>query len=767
MPRTNKFNRSYGLNNPLQELFPEPVVAQRSPTANDIGYRIGQTWVDQTTNQLYGLASITAGAAVWSILGPGASDVDTLTGDTGGAISPTAGNINILGGDGLSVSGAGSTLTINRDAEGGFPITPYVVGPSGESGYQTVQAAIDAATAAGGVNVIWVQPGTYTEDLNITSSITFMSIDGVATITGQHTPPSTGAVTFDGFVLTSATNILNSNAAGSTVFNINNSFIIITNGYIFNLPNWTGEILMDNCGEASTNDGVINNVSGSSDIKLINVEMGAGTGNTMQLNGGGGFLRFDTCNVNCPVNMVGSGQVILQNGVRFGENVTIGGSLTGYAIQTAFRTGASQALTFNSSGNFSISTGEIQSTNDPAIGGTGAGTLTITGCSFPDNTNLANTLTISSGGIQGGNLITKYVVATDGTAPYTTIQSACDAANADGGGIVVVQPGDYTEDLTLYDEVHVVGLTFADAGGGVNITGVHTPPTTGGFVFNNVRLLSATHIFDSAAAGSSHLVIGNAEIFVTNGYTYNLPNWTGKLESFDVNSAVSTNDGFVNNTGGAEVDIFEASAGQGSGNTMITSGPLLMAGANIYCPVDCQTGTDIIANYISLNNRVTFSNNTTGFISNSYIASSGVSAVTMDTSGDIALSTCTIDTTNNPAIGGTGAGTLTFTQCAFPQDDNIAGTVSLEGGTALNGALALKAGDVTDFIGQATLVAGTVTVANTAVSAADLIFLSYSGSSLTNTGALSSTITASTSFTIESTNVADVNTVNYLIIKQK
>jgi len=37
----------------------------------------------------------------------------TITGDTGGALSPTAGNWNILGGPGITTSGAGSTLTIN------------------------------------------------------------------------------------------------------------------------------------------------------------------------------------------------------------------------------------------------------------------------------------------------------------------------------------------------------------------------------------------------------------------------------------------------------------------------------------------------------------------------------------------------------------------------------------------------------------------------------------------------------------------------------
>jgi len=37
----------------------------------------------------------------------------TITGDTGGALSPTANNWNILGGPGVTTSGSGSTLTIN------------------------------------------------------------------------------------------------------------------------------------------------------------------------------------------------------------------------------------------------------------------------------------------------------------------------------------------------------------------------------------------------------------------------------------------------------------------------------------------------------------------------------------------------------------------------------------------------------------------------------------------------------------------------------
>jgi len=75
MPKANKYNKSYGLSNPLQDIFPEPVVAQRSPTTSDLGYRIGQTWVNQSTGQIYGLSSVSAGSATWSLTGPGAMDI--------------------------------------------------------------------------------------------------------------------------------------------------------------------------------------------------------------------------------------------------------------------------------------------------------------------------------------------------------------------------------------------------------------------------------------------------------------------------------------------------------------------------------------------------------------------------------------------------------------------------------------------------------------------------------------------------------------------
>ena len=104
-------------------------------------------------------------------------------------------------------------------------------------------------------------------------------------------------------------------------------------------------------------------------------------------------------------------------------------------------------------------------------------------------------------------------------------------------------------------------------------------------------------------------------------------------------------------------------------------------------------------------------------------------------------------------------------------------TVS-NGNVKISGAgkqLQIEGGAATDFIGTATLVSGTVTVANTNIAATDRIipFL-ISANASTVLGRLTYTISAGTSFTITSkdpstpanTLTGDVSTVGYLIVRQ-
>lgn len=108
--------KSPGIEKAFNDVFPVPIKATRAPTSSDIKFPIGQLWVRTDTGQAYILVTISSGAASWALSSPGASDVDTLTGDSGGAISPAAGNITLAGGTNVTSVGSGSTITFNLDA---------------------------------------------------------------------------------------------------------------------------------------------------------------------------------------------------------------------------------------------------------------------------------------------------------------------------------------------------------------------------------------------------------------------------------------------------------------------------------------------------------------------------------------------------------------------------------------------------------------------------------------------------------------------------
>lgn len=105
----------YGYETPVVSVFPSPVPAFRNPATTDTGYLVGQLWINQTSNQCWIMTSVAAGSAVWALASPGASDVDTLTGDGGGPISPVAGDIILAGGTNITSAGAVNTITFDLD----------------------------------------------------------------------------------------------------------------------------------------------------------------------------------------------------------------------------------------------------------------------------------------------------------------------------------------------------------------------------------------------------------------------------------------------------------------------------------------------------------------------------------------------------------------------------------------------------------------------------------------------------------------------------
>lgn len=702
-------NQVYNVKRGTSKTLPLPIISTRAPTATDTQYPLGQSWIDKDSDQAYILTSKSGGSANWALASPGSSDVDTLTGDSGGALSPTAGNINILGGDGITVAGSGSTLTINRDAEGGYPVTQYVVGSSGEAGYTTVQSAVDAANAAGG-GVVYIQPGTYSESLTLYDGVNLRGLTfSDVIITGIHTPPNSGTVVFQNLTLTSATNIFNSVAAGTTEIVLEDCVVTVTNGYVFNLLNWTGDLIISETDANGTNDGIVNNTGGSS-IILHASTLGVGTGNSMIASGG--TVQVLESQIGCPATFGGSASVTLDSGSTFTRTITTANTAAIVITSCNLSTGATAAISHGSSGTIELSSVAIDSSADPVLAGSGSGVITLSSVSFTSGSNIAATLTTASGIIRGGNFVSQFVVGLAPDAQYQTIQSAITAAAATGvPQTVIVQPGTYTENLTLSSTVDIRGSTFS----GVTITGAHTPPTTGRFTIQNCTLTSATDVFSSAAAGSAEIIVEDCVITVTNGFLFDLDNWTGNL-IVSATDSNGTNDGIVNNTGGATVILHSSTLGVGTGNPMVASGGSVeILECQIQCPVTLGgAGTFVIDSGCSFINTLTIADSNAGSINNSNFTTSGAS-ITMSSSGAVFLENCVINSANNPAISGAGAGTFTLGTCTFVDNAALAGTLTVAYSTTLAGPTSITgnsningSGTGTTTIGNGT--AGAVTV---------------------------------------------------------
>lgn len=289
---------------------------------------------------------------------------------------------------------------------------------------------------------------------------------------------------------------------------------------------------------------------------------------------------------------------------------------------------------------------------------------------FQDSTNLNN--------------VSKYIVDSAGDTPYATIQAALDAANTAGGNATVwVREGTYTEDLTLYTTVNLVGATGLGDLGECVIDGQHTPPAAGSFLARNIRFESATNIFNSAVAGTTDIVLIDAAVVATNGYTFNLPNWTGSFACFDIGN-LGTDDGFINNTGGATVTIFSAGCGNGNGNTMILSGATFITTSDFACPISVQGTATATFNNCSFAQTFTTAATATTTVSNSSLATGANQAITHGSANELSLSDVTIDTSNDPSVGGAGAGNILVGTITFLDNAEIAATLTLDRTTTLS-----------------------------------------------------------------------------------
>ena len=109
------------------KLSPAAIVADRAHTINDYRYPLGQPWLYQinpTDASIYFLGSVAGNQATWLLAGGPGDFVQTLTGNSGGAVGPDlSDNINLVGTGGVTVAGNPGTNTLTISGGGGGSFT--------------------------------------------------------------------------------------------------------------------------------------------------------------------------------------------------------------------------------------------------------------------------------------------------------------------------------------------------------------------------------------------------------------------------------------------------------------------------------------------------------------------------------------------------------------------------------------------------------------------------------------------------------------------
>ncbi len=227
----------------------------------------------------------------------------------------------------------------------------------------------------------------------------------------------------------------------------------------------------------------------------------------------------------------------------------------------------------------------------------------------------------------------------------------------------------------MFDNVSLWGTDLLNT----TITGVHTPPASGELSLNYLILTSPTHIFSSVAAGTTTLELNQCDVRVTNGYCFNLLNWTGILYIFSSTSVLGTNDGFLNNTGGSHVFAINADVGIGSVNAAVMTGTIAeLVSSSLNCPATIAgAGSLLLTEGCEVTSTLTTGGSATLIAQNTAFQPIAGAAIAHGSSGTAVLTNCSINSSNNPSITGSGAGILTLGGVDFLNNTLTAGTLTL------------------------------------------------------------------------------------------
>lgn len=325
---------------PVDSINPGLIVNQkRTPGVNDWqNQQIGNFWLysNPLTNvqSLWYLASLARNQALWVELSTSSGLILSLTGNSGGAVFPTSGNINVVG-DGTTIDVVGnpgtSTLTISAIGTG------LVQSLTGNSGGAVFPTAGNTNIVGDGTTITVVgNPGTSTLTISLAGS-GGAAIENLKTDDGHVVTPTSGQV-----IVAGGTGIATTGTVGPNTVTISATGAVATS-YVTNsgtaIPSGNVLDVLGGTGITTSGSGHTVTITASTAVPLtFDTDSGTATpaANAITFHGTGGITTS------------GAGSTVTINGSGIGAGAWV-------LLQTQTVTGASTATfttNFSSSYNY-------------------------------------------------------------------------------------------------------------------------------------------------------------------------------------------------------------------------------------------------------------------------------------------------------------------------------------------------------------------------------------------------------------------------------
>ena len=299
-----------------------------------------------------------------------------------------------------------STPNITLQVSGGsqyISLSPFIVGTDVHSSYTTIQAAINAAVAAGATNAnplnVYIKPkvGTpnYVENLTLAPGVNLIGFGQLPNIVGKMTYTQAGQVYIQGVTLvTNSDFFLSVTGSAASIVVLDDCFLnCSTTGINFTAANVSATITLNNCFGNLGVSGTLYSMTSTGQLFMDYCQIQNGGNSTTASTSSAGNVRLFHCYTQMPFST--SGTAIFGNHFGFidcgGTNttaLTLNGSGQSNQQNCIFSSGTASSVSMGAAGNGTFTFCEFNSSNANVLTGAGSmnyGFLTFSGSSSGHN----------------------------------------------------------------------------------------------------------------------------------------------------------------------------------------------------------------------------------------------------------------------------------------------------------------------------------------------------------------------------------------------